>query len=162
MDDALEIMNELGKTLPRFPDGRIDYTHAKSAPVVVSFVRHKGKILLIKRSDKVAFYKRMWNSVSGYLDDMKPVKEKALEELEEELGIVKKDISSMKEGKTFRVVDKKINREWIIFTVLVELETIPEIRLEQENTRYIWIRPEELQAFDTVPGLEEELKAALS
>ncbi len=55
-----------------------------------------------------------------------------------------------------------INREWIIFTVLVELETIPEIRLEQENTRYIWIRPEELQAFDTVPGLEEELKAALS
>ena len=50
---ALEIVKELSKTLPRFPDGRIDYSNSDVAPVVTIFVEYGNKILLLRRSDKV-------------------------------------------------------------------------------------------------------------
>lgn len=70
------MMGNFAKILPHFPDGRIDYSHASKAPVVIIFVKHKGKILLLKRSSKVRAYKGKWQVVAGYLDEVKPLREK--------------------------------------------------------------------------------------
>lgn len=54
----LEIIKEFAKKLPKFPDGRIDYSNSDIAPVITVFVRYKDKILILKRSDKVRAYQR--------------------------------------------------------------------------------------------------------
>ena len=51
--------------------------------MIICFVRYNDEILLLKRSDKVWTYKGKWNVVAGYLDEIKPLREKALEELRE-------------------------------------------------------------------------------
>jgi hypothetical protein len=64
-DDLKLLLDEFSKILPKFPDGRINYTTSQRCPVITCFVMYEGKILLLKRSDKVGTYKGFWNSVSG-------------------------------------------------------------------------------------------------
>src|SRR5436309_6273284 len=88
-------VESLGNKLPRFPDGRIDYTHATVAPVILCFVQWQDKILLLKRSEKVLSYKNKWNTVGGYLDELKTLRQFALDELREELGISETTIKDL-------------------------------------------------------------------
>src|SRR3989338_9189804 len=89
----------LGLGLPRFADGRIDYTHAAEAPVLNCFVLHKGKLLLLLRSGEVGWMKNRWHIVAGFLDEERTLREKIIEELEEELGIAEHSIADMAVGE---------------------------------------------------------------
>ncbi len=51
-----KILQEFSEKLPKFPDGRIDYSGSDKAPVLTCFVKFGDKILLLKRSDKVRTY----------------------------------------------------------------------------------------------------------
>ena len=53
--------------------------------------------------------------------------------------------------------DEKLGREWIRNLYLVELST-PEIKLDWEHTDYRWISPDEIDNFETTPGLTKDLK----
>jgi len=154
----LEIIRQFAEKLPKFSDGRINYSNSNIAPVITIFVKFKKKILLLKRSTKVRAYQNKWNTVAGYLDELKPISKKALEEVREELGIDKDNISIIYFGKSYKFTDSKINKTWIIYSILIELKTKPEIKLDWEHTEYKWIMPEELKHFDTFPKLEESLK----
>ncbi len=57
--DVLRLVKTLGESLPRFEDGRINYTTSKTAPVVTVFIGYGNKFLLLKRSHKVQNYKGM-------------------------------------------------------------------------------------------------------
>jgi 8-oxo-dGTP pyrophosphatase MutT (NUDIX family) len=162
MDDRkiLETIKHFGRNLPRFPDGRIDYSNANVAPVITVFVRCKKKYLLLKRSDKVGTYRGKWNAVGGYLDELKPIREKVLEELKEELGIDEKNISSIIFGKSYELVDKEVGKTWLVHPVLVEVKK-GTIKLDWEHTDYKWIELEELADFDTIPQLDRSLKNVL-
>ena len=157
----LEIIKKFAKKLPKFSDNRIDYSNSDTAPVINIFVKHQDKILLLKRSHKVRSYAGKWNAVSGYLDEVKPVKEKVLEELSEELGIQQDNISSIHFGKFWKLQDKKVNKTWLIQPVLVELLEQPKIKLDWEHTEYRWIKSEELTKFDIVTKLDKNLQNAL-
>ena len=154
MSNVIDIIREFEKKLPKFPDGRIDYHSSKTAPVLNAFVKCKDKILLLKRSQKVRTYKGKWNSLGGYLDEPVPLKEKILEELDEELGVKENIIKTIKEGESFTFEDKEIGMIWIIFPVVVELKEMPEIKLDWEHTEYRWIYPKEIKNYDTVSKLE--------
>jgi len=157
----LEIVEGFSLRLPKFPDGRIDYSLSDVAPIVTVFVRYRDKILLLKRSDKVGTYRGKWNTVAGYLDDAKPVREKALEELREEIGVREEDISSMRFGEMLEFQDERIGRTWIVNPVLVELKKKPEIKLDWEHIEYKWIKPDELKNFDVTFNLDKSLHALL-
>ncbi|MFH1473521.1 MAG: NUDIX domain-containing protein [Candidatus Aenigmatarchaeota archaeon] len=148
------VIDEFRGRLPKFQDGRIDYSKSDKAPVITVFVKCKNKILLLKRSNKVNDYQGKWNAVAGYLDKMIPVQEKVLEEIEEELGIEKKWIMSIRIGKPYEIVDSEINKTWIVNPVIVELKEFPNIRLNFEHTEFKWIRKDELVNFDTIPRLK--------
>jgi len=150
-----------GKPLPKFADGRIDFTTLKLAPVVTCYVRYKNKILLLKRSNLVNTYKGLWNTVAGYLDDDLLPDQKALIELEEELGIKSDVIFELRQAKPYKLTDNKINRTWIIFPMLVDLKSKPTIILDFEHTEYKWILPSQIKDFDCVPGIEKSLKPFL-
>jgi len=156
-----ETIKEFAKKLPKFSDGRINYSSSDIAPVITVFVKYKNKILLLKRSNKVRVYQNKWNTVAGYLDELKPIREKVFEEIKEELGIDKSNVSTIIFGKTYEFIDNEVNKTWIVHPVLIELKSKPEIKLDWEHTEYKWIEPRELKKFDIVPKLEESLKRVL-
>ncbi len=156
MSDIIKLLEEFAKELLKFPDGRIDYTKAETVPVVDVWVKHKDKILLVKRSDKVANYKGKWNVISGYLDEIKPLEQQAIKELNEELGIEEDNILSLDVKQTYNFVDEGIT--WIVHPVLAELKEKPEIKLDWEHTDYKWILPEELETFDVISDLKQMIK----
>ena len=156
--NILDIVKQLDKELPHFPDGRIDYTNAKVAPVMTIFVKYQDKILLLKRSNQVGSYKGKWNAVGGYIDEIKPIRDKILEEIQEELGINKDNVKSIKQGEIFEFTDKEIDRTWIDIPCLVELKKLPNITLDWEHTDYRWIDPKEITDYDIVFKLDEVFK----
>ena len=154
----LDTIEEFSKKLPKFPDGRIDYSNSDTAPVIRVFLKYKDKILLLKRSEKVRTYQKKWNAVAGYLDETKPIKKKVLEEIKEELEVAEDNILSVHIRKPFKFTDKIIKKTWIVHPILVKLRNKPDIKLDWEHTEYKWIKPEELEKFDTVPHLTRGLE----
>ena len=147
--------------LPRFPDGRINYTNSARAATINCIIRCKDQILLLKRSDKVGNYKGKWSVVAGYLDDETQVREKALGEVREETGITEKDISSVKIFPPIKIKDKLLKKIFITHISLIELKSKPKIRLDWEHTEFRWVKPEEVNTFDVIPGLDKELQKVI-
>lgn len=152
-----KIIKKFSESLPRFPDGRINYSSSDEAFVLICFVTHEDEILILKRSDEVEFYRGKWNVISGYLDELKPVHKKALEEIQEELEIEKDEISSIKVERPWKFEDSNLQKNWIVFPILAKLKRKPKINLNWENTDFKWIKTHELKKFDTVPHLSENL-----
>ncbi|MBI2208168.1 NUDIX domain-containing protein [Candidatus Woesearchaeota archaeon] len=158
---TMKIIRDFYNKLPKFPDGRINYADSDIAPVVTIIVKYKDEILLLKRSNNVSTYRGKWQVVAGYLDEVRPLKEKVLEELKEEVSITKKQIKKIKYGDYFESIDKKIGKTWLVNPVLAELKEKPEIKLNREHTKFKWIEPEEIEKFDIVPNLKESMKRVL-
>ena len=146
--------------MPRFEDGRIDYSNSDVAVAVTCFVKYEDDILLLKRSSRVREGKGKWCAVTGYFDEIKPVREKAIEELEEEIGISRSHISRIRVGEVYKL-KKAGGRLLVIYPVLVELKNKPDITLDWEHTEYKWIKPEELEKFDVLPELDKVLRRIL-
>ncbi|PIQ67157.1 MAG: hypothetical protein COV95_00215 [Candidatus Zambryskibacteria bacterium CG11_big_fil_rev_8_21_14_0_20_40_24] len=133
-----------------------DYTKARSAPVLLIFVKHRDKYLIVKRSSKMLTYKNVWSCLAGFVDDEKSMEEKVEFEIEEELGLKKTDIKKITKGETYLFVDEELDREWIRHIYLVEI-TNPNIKLSWEHTEYVWINPEDLDDYETTPGFASDM-----
>jgi len=157
----IEMISEFAEKLPIFPDGRINYTNSDTSLVLTVFIKYKDKILILKRSNRVGNYPGKWNTVTGYLDETKPLIEKIMDEIQEEIGIKKDNILSHSLGEIFKFRDQKAKKTWIVHPAKVELKKKPDIKLDWEHTEYKWIKPEELKKFDTVPRLDLSLKKGL-
>lgn len=144
--------------LPRFADGRIDFSASDRIPVVTCFVECEGRLLLLRRSEKVRTYRGKWCTVAGYLDEPKTVREKALIELEEELHVTEKEIVAFRSGTAYEFEDTDSHRTWIVHPVLVRLAERPVISLDWEHTECRWIEPGAIGEYDTVPMLERSLR----
>jgi len=154
----LTIIETFSKTLPHFPDGRINYRNSKTAPVINVVLKYKDKVLLLKRSDKVNSYKGKWNTIGGYLDGVVPLRKKVEEELKEELKITSLKDAKISYGEVYEFHDNEIGKTWIIFPVLVEFARMPAVKLDWEHTEYKWIKPGEIGKFDCVPRIEKIFK----
>ena len=128
-------------SLPRFSDGRINYSGSKEAAGVYVIIYFEKELLLVKRSNKVSSLCGEWFFVCGYLDEAaKSVEEKALEELEEETKIVQEDIRSITH---FEQVVLKNKGTWFIDVVIVELKNKSDVVLDWEHDEYRWVSLEE-------------------
>ena len=159
--DPQAIFTELTKGLPKFDDGRINFTGVKKAPVLNVVVFSKGEILIVKRSQKVSAYKGLWNGISGFIDEPKSIEEFAAQELREELSISESRLRIIVR-KPYEVVDNEIDRTWVVYPVLAELDSKPSIVLDWEHTDYKWINPADLTKYSFVKDFDLSVKAALS
>lgn len=161
----MDILNEIQKLyadLPKFDDGRINYTGATRAAVLTVFVEAEGKLLLLKRSDKVGNYQNTWHVVGGYLDELGSIEDKIFEELHEELGIGKAEITSLKLGPVVERFDEHLGTTWIIQLAGVKLKEVQPVMLDFEHTEYRWIPPAELGTYKTLPELQANYQLFLS
>jgi 8-oxo-dGTP pyrophosphatase MutT (NUDIX family) len=147
--------------LPRFPDGRIDFSGADQAPVLSCFVSYRGKILLLKRSARVRGYQGKWGTVAGYLDEPLSLEEKAGKELRQETGITRDQVERFVIGEPYTFKDDAFAHTWHIFPMLAVLKVPVEVAIDWEHTDYKWVEPLRLTEYDTVPRLAESLQRAL-
>ncbi|HZP55824.1 MAG TPA: NUDIX hydrolase [Candidatus Saccharimonadales bacterium] len=139
----------------------VNYTNAKIAPIVMCTVVYEGKILLVKRGYGLADAEGYWSTVNGFIDEPKPVKEIAKQEIKEELSVSVKGFQ-IKMGNSYTLKNPKEKRSYIVFPCLVSLKEKPAIRLNEEHTEFIWIKRSELASYENLDDLAYAIDCALS
>ena len=133
----------------------------RTTKIVTSFLKDNDKFLLLKRSDKVKTMKGLWAGVSGIIEkDEEPLK-RAKIEIFEELGIIEEQIKFLKSAPEMNVNSPQYeNHEWVIFPFLFEVKN-PIIKLNWENSEYVWIIVEDMKNYETVPSIQKVLFSLL-
>jgi 8-oxo-dGTP diphosphatase len=128
--------------------------------VVTVFLKHEGRILILKRSQKVRTMKGKWAGISGYLEGNDPYMQ-ALKEIEEETGLKQNEIKLAQIGVPLEAIES--NQPSVIWVVRAYLfiSNTPLVRIDWEHDEYRWILPEDLENYETVPMLKEALGRVL-
>jgi 8-oxo-dGTP diphosphatase len=134
-----------------------DYTNEKRAPVLICFVRHGGKYLLLKRSDRVLAYKNKWSIVAGFLDERDSMIDHIARELSEELGCGLSAIERIEKVDVYDFRDEMLDRTWVRHVFVADVRS-PRVKLDWEHTECKWVTPDEIEKFDTTPGLKADLQ----
>lgn len=137
--------------------GQVDYTNVRWTPVINCVVKYRDKILIVQRNANMRFYPEYWNGISGFLDDNRSIKEKAKDELKEELGIDGDNITSIRLGEIFHQKAPEYNKTWIVHPVLIEVG-IDRVVLDWEAHDYKWIEIGEAKNFKLLPGFDKVLE----
>lgn len=154
-ETALSILKEyLGTRLSKVDDESLEEKH-----VVTCFLEHDNKILILRRSNKVGTYRRSWAGVSGYIETTDT--DQAYTEISQETQLFKNDVKLIKKGKPVEVIDRNLNRKWIVHPFLFHVRAPDKIKIDWEHTEARWIKPNELSKYETVPGLAEALARVL-
>ena len=124
--------------------------------IVTAFIEYRGKILLLRRSQKVKTMKGKWAGVSGYIEKSEEPVRRAITEIKEETGFTDENIKFLEEGKPLEAADnmRPNNITWVVHPFYFRSNT-DDVQLDWEHDAYKWIHPFELEKFDTVPRLKE-------
>ena len=127
--------------------------------VVTCFLEYDRRILILRRSAKVGTYQRSWAGVSGYVEAA-PL-DQAYTEIREETGLFKSTVKLIKQGKPLEVIDKDLNRKWVVHPFLFHVTDTERLKIDWEHTECKWINPRDLSKYHTVPGLKKALDSVL-
>jgi 8-oxo-dGTP diphosphatase len=137
--------------------GEVELPGVDEVEVVTAFVQRTtdGKILLLRRSDRVGSFQGLWAGVSGFLEDPTP-EAQAWRELREETGMTPAELTLVAEGAPVGARgDRRVYRVHPFRFVVAT----PSIRLDWEHAAFDWVTPEELRRRPTVPRLWEAWRA---
>ena len=123
--------------------------------VVTCFLESENKILILHRSGQVGSYRGKWAGVSGYIETT--ADEQALLEIEEETSLSREDVELLKRGKPLPVEDKELGVRWVVHPYLFHIKDRDKIKIDWEHKEAKWIKPNEIDKFETVPMLKETL-----
>ncbi|GAB3037029.1 NUDIX domain-containing protein [Natronobiforma cellulositropha] len=123
---------------------------SETVPVVTAFLRHRGEILLLERSDAVGSYAGFWGGVSGYAEGGPD--EQVRREIREETGL-EEAVSLVRAGRPVRVEDEDLERTWRVHPYLFEC-AYRDVELSEEHVDAEWVSPTAILAErETVPML---------
>jgi ribose 1,5-bisphosphate isomerase len=128
-------------------------THA--IPVVTVFLHSGGRILLLRRSDRVGSYQGKWAGVSGYVERL-PLRQ-ALMEINEETALPPESVVLDGIGIPVLVTDDAIGRQWVVHPFLFRTSSSEAVVTDWESAEARWVEPNEIDELETVPGLKEAL-----
>jgi 8-oxo-dGTP pyrophosphatase MutT (NUDIX family) len=135
--------------------------------VVTCFLRNRGEVLLLRRSEEVGSYAGMWGGVAGHVEDapdaggrtassepsLADTREDAAarEEIEEETGLL--DACTLaREGVTFEFEDAGLDTRWVVTPYLFDCER-RDAEPNWETDEIEWVHPTEILPRETVPQL---------
>jgi len=134
----------------------VDLPDLVAKPVVSAFLRSRGKILLVRRSEQVSTFAGRWSVISGYLEGDEDPRERARLEIREETGI--RGARFRSEGAPLLVRDR--GAAFLVHPLLFDVPRTA-VRLDWENVEARWVRPDEIEGFDTVPRLQEAMRSVI-
>ncbi len=116
--------------------------------VVTAFLEREGRILVVRRSEKVGSFRGKWSGISGFLEGPDP-EAHARREVEEETGIT--ELRTIARGPVFRARGP----DTMVYAIQPFRFAAPrgDVRLDWENVEYRWLPPNELEGLDSVPKL---------
>jgi translation initiation factor 2B subunit (eIF-2B alpha/beta/delta family) len=120
-------------------------------PVVTVFLRHRGDVLLLRRSEDVDSYPGQWGAVAGHVENDDP-RASALDEIAEETGLSERDVTLVREGPSFPVTDEERGTRWHVHPFLFDAAT-RDVEPNWETAEAEWAAPTALLRRDTVPEL---------
>jgi len=117
----------------------------------------EGKILIMKRSDKVRTYKGMWGVAAGYIEEDETPLETAYKEIREETGIEGEYLTLLKQFEPVEINDiyEDKNYNWIIYGFLFKSKKKDKVNIDWEHTEWRWIAPSEIKNYKTAPHLKD-------
>jgi len=125
--------------------------------VVTGVVKHKDKILILKKAPDDRNYPNKWSFCSGFVKEFEAGEDTALREIKEETGL---NAKITKTGEIIEVIDEN-NREhpkkWVIAVYLCEAGST-DVKLCHENVEFKWVKKEELGNYDFVPGITQDFR----
>ncbi len=123
--------------------------------MVTCFLESENEILILRRSEQVGSYQGRWARVSGYVE--KTADEQALVEIEEETSLRGEDLKLVKKGEPLPIKDERLGVKWVVHPYLFHIKDRSKIRIDWEHRETQWIKPEEIDNYETVPMLKETL-----
>lgn len=117
----------------------------------VTYNPEKDRFLLLKRSSSRTRFPNEWEFPAGFMED-ETEQEAALRELNEETGLIGKVIRT---GESFELDTEKYS--FRIHPVLLSVDS-EDVELSREHEEYRWIEIEEIEKFNTVPQLKNDLR----
>jgi len=125
--------------------------------VVTCLLENNGKILILKRSNKVKTYKGLWGGVAGYIEQDEDPFITSIKEIKEEVGLEKNEIKFIKKSEPIFFNDDYNGKKyhWIIHPFLYSVENKNKIKIDWENSEFKWINPSDIVNFNTVPHFKE-------
>lgn len=119
--------------------------------VVTVFLRHDADVLLLRRSETVGSYSGQWGAVAGHAEGDPDAA--AREEIREETGLdPDSDVTLIRRGDPFDVVDEDLGTRWLVHPYLFDART-REVTTNDETSEHEWVPPTEIVRRETVPEL---------
>lgn len=119
--------------------------------------RGRDEVLLARRSERVRTYRGAWAAISGYVEPGVSPLEQAYQEIQEETGLPRHDVTLLREGATVAFRDESIGQDWVVHPFLL-LALHPEAaQHDWEAHEFAWTAPEQVKDLHTVPLLAEAL-----
>lgn len=124
-------------------------------PVVTAFLEREGRVLVVRRSERVGTFRGKWSGVSGYVEGGEDPEDRVRSEIEEETGLEGAELVAR--GEVVRT-----RHEDTVFAIHPFRFRAPpgDVRLDWENVEHRWVAAEELAALDAVPKLAAAYEAA--
>ncbi len=136
--------------------GHVDLPDVRAAPVVSAILRHRGRILIVRRSEAVGSFRGRWSAISGFMEGRESPRERAVREVREETGL--RSLKLRDTGPP--IFARDASTIYVVHPFLFDTAS-RRVRLDWENVELRWIRPEELARYRTVPRLREVMEAVL-
>nr|WP_284012971.1 NUDIX domain-containing protein [Halobaculum sp. DT92] len=127
------------------------------AHVVAAFLRNRGELLLVRRSDAASSYPGRWGGVAGYAtgDAADPLAD-AVREVREETGVAADDLTLVRRGDPVDVDGPE--GSFTVHPFLFDCAT-RSVRPSEELAAVEWVRPPAMLARETVPRLWDAYRA---
>jgi len=122
--------------------------------VIACFLRHDGKICLLKRSQAVGSSPGSWHVVTGFLESGVLPLDQAILEIAEETGLVGDTVQLIEAPEPLRYERPSQGWVWIVYPFLFEAASAS-LQLDWEHDEYRWIDPAELADCDCVPWIRD-------
>ena len=120
-----------------------------------AIIKKDEKILIIKRSEKEDYFKGVWDLPGGKISFGEEPYESLKREVKEETNL---EIEIIKPIRVWSVF-KNTNIQLLGVTILCKYKS-GEVKLSSEHTDYEWIKPEEIENYNTPEGIKRDVKEA--
>lgn len=128
--------------------GSVELAGVTERHAVTAFLEREGRVLALRRADRMPSFPGKWSGVSGILEGDEDPEERARKEVEEETGL--RDLTLVARGG---IVHARHGDDVYTIRPLRFTAKTGEVRLNPENVEYRWVLPEELETLDAVPRL---------